>query len=94
MHRLQPASALVNVAGPSPLLRESWLWTRRLWEQFHQQTLRLLCGSDLRVAHASFAVHVRNGALLHPATTVFLRVRSPLASRHNFRTGFFLATVW
>ncbi len=46
----------------------------RLWGRFHDQTLRRLCESELRVADASFAVDVRQGVLLHPNSTVFLRV--------------------
>lgn len=48
----------------------------RFWGRYHGQTVRLLCASDLRVANASFAVDVRQGVLLHPNSTVFLRVRA------------------
>jgi len=47
-----------------------------LWGRFHGQTVRLLRESELRVADASFAVDVRQGVLLHPSSTVFLRVRA------------------
>ena len=52
----------------------------RFWGRFHGQTVRFLCESELRVANASFAVDVRQGVLLHPSSTVFLRVRAAQSS--------------
>ena len=48
----------------------------RFWGRYHNQTVRFLCESELRVPNASFAVDVRQGVLLHSHSTVFMRVRN------------------